>query len=135
MKKITFLIFSIILFSCSEKPVPEPDTLLDEKVMVDILFDTAILQASESYLPDKLTENNVRIKNYIYTKYSIDSITYYQNQRYYASDSRKYRDMHKEVLERIDQLKAETDTLIKHEGVKGGLLKEKNLTKTLETKE
>lgn len=115
MKKVVFLIVSMVLFSCSEKPVPEPDTLLEEEVMVDILYDTAILQAVEAYLPDKLTTNNIKIKNYIYSKYNIDSVTYYQNQRYYASDSRKYRDMHTEVMERLEFEKTKTDTLLKQE--------------------
>lgn len=119
MKKVVFLIVSMVLFSCSEKPVPEPDTLLEEEVMVDILYDTAILQAVEAYLPDKLTTNNIKIKNYIYSKYKIDSITYYQNQRYYASDSRKYRDMHTEVMKRLELQKTETDTLLKQEKIGG----------------
>ena len=118
IKNIVFLISSILLFSCSDSPVPKPDTLLEQEVMVDILYDTALLQASEAYLPERLTANGVRIKNYIYLKYDIDSTTYYQNQRYYASDPKKFKKLYEEVSERIDAFKAITDTLLKKEALK-----------------
>lgn len=115
MNKIVFLLISAFLFSCSDNPVPKPDQLLEEEVMVDILYDTALLQATEAYLPEKLTANGVKIKNYIYLKYDIDSTTYYQNQRYYAADAKKYKNIYNEVIERIDANKTEIDTLIKKE--------------------
>lgn len=114
MKKLIVL-FLLICISCNESPVPKPENLLEEEVMVDILFDTAILQASEAFMPQKLTENDIRIKNYIYLKYEIDSVTYYQNQRYYASDFKKYKRMYKKVADRLENLKTETDTLVKRE--------------------
>lgn len=115
MKKIIGVILLLGLFSCEEKVVPKPNQLLSEEVMVDILYDTALLQAAEAYLPDELTLNNIRIKSYIYNKYKIDSITYYQNQRYYASNIRKYRDMHSKVLKKLELKSIETDSLLKKE--------------------
>ncbi|WP_130733387.1 DUF4296 domain-containing protein [Flavobacterium sp. J27] len=114
MKKIIFLAL-LVCFSCNENPVSKPDRLLDEDIMVDILYDTALLQAAESYLPNTLTENKIRIKNYIYLKYNIDSVTYYQNQRYYASDFKKYKNMFEQVSERIERNKTEIDTLLAQE--------------------
>lgn len=114
MRKFIFLIV-LIAISCNESPVPEPDNLLEEDVMIDILFDTALLQASEAYMPQKLTDNKIRIKNYIYSKYEIDSATYYQNQRYYASDFKRYKRMYKKVSEKLEKLKIETDTLVSRE--------------------
>ncbi|NHN27023.1 DUF4296 domain-containing protein [Flavobacterium jejuense] len=114
MKKIVFLLL-LASISCNESPVPKPDKLLDEDIMVDILYDTALLQAAEAYLPNRLTENQIRIKNYIYLKYSIDSATYYQNQLYYASDFKKYKRMYKKVTERIVEEKTEIDTLVAEE--------------------
>lgn len=114
MRKFIFLIV-LIAISCNESPVPEPDNLLEEDVMIDILFDTALLQASEAYMPQKLTDNKIRIKNYIYSKYEIDSATYYQNQRYYASDFKRYKRMYKKVSEKLEKLKTETDTLVTRE--------------------
>ncbi|VXB25606.1 conserved hypothetical protein [Flavobacterium sp. 9AF] len=117
MKKF-FLFALVVLFSCNERPVPKPDKLLDEETMLNILYDTALLQAAEAYMPNKLTENKIRIKNYIYLKYNIDSTTYYQNQRYYAADIKNYHKMFQKVSERIDQSKVEIDTLLAQENRK-----------------
>ena len=48
-------------------------------------------------------------KKFIFNKYKIDSITYHQNQRYYASKVDKYKRMHKKVLERLEQVKSQTN--------------------------
>lgn len=114
MKRIIVFVV-LVLFSCAENPVPKPDHLLSEDTMVDILYDTALLQASEAYLPNKLTDNKIRIKNYVYTKYNLDSTTYYQNQKYYAADFKKYKRMYKKVSDRLQQRKIELDTLIAQE--------------------
>ncbi len=105
MKKVLFLFLSLFVFSCSKNPVPKPDNLLDEEVMVDIIFDVSILQATDGSMPYKLTEYKIGMDQYIFEKYKIDSITYRQNQRYYAADARKYKKIYKKVIERLEQEK------------------------------
>ena len=85
MKQVLFLFISLFVISCSKNPVPKPDNLLDEEVMVDIIYDISILQATDGSMPQKLIENDIKMDQYIFEKYKIDSITYSQNQRYYAS--------------------------------------------------
>lgn len=103
MKQVLFLFVSLFVISCSKNPVPKPDNLLDEEVMVDIIFDISILQATDGSMPYKLTENNIELDKYIFEKYKIDSVTYRQNQRYYAANARKYKKIYKKVIERLDQ--------------------------------
>lgn len=139
MRKFVFLLLGLLLLlSCSDNPVPKPDTLLDEEIMVDILYDTALLQAAEAYMPEKLTAKGVKIKNYIYLKYAIDSTTYYQNQRYYAADAKKYKKIYQKVIERIDSNKDLIDTLVvketKIDTVKSPI-KRRKFTNTTETTE
>ena len=105
MKQLLFLFVTIFIVSCSKNPVPKPDNLLDEKTMVDILYDVSLLQAIEGSMPNKLMEHNIEMDQYIFTKYKIDSTTYRQNQMYYASDARKYKKIYKKVLERLDKEK------------------------------
>lgn len=137
MKKFVFLLLGLLLLlSCSDNPVPKPDALLEEEIMVDILYDTALLQAAEAYLPEKLTDKGVKIKNYIYLKYDIDSTTYYQNQRYYAADARKYKKIYQKVIERIDSNKDLIDTLVVKEtkiGTVKKIQKNRKFTNTAET--
>lgn len=102
MKKILiFLVFSLV--ACNSNPVAKPDHLLEEEEMVDILYDLAILQASENYSPIKLRQKGVEVNSFIFDKYKIDSTTFYQNQRYYASNVRKYKKMYQKVLDRINE--------------------------------
>ena len=107
MKQLLFLFLSLFVFSCSKNPAPKPDNLLDEEVMVDIIYDISILQATDGSMPYKLTEHTIEMDEYIFEKYKIDSVTYRQNQRYYAADARKYKKIYKKVIERLDQEKAD----------------------------
>lgn len=89
----------------------KPDHLLDKEVMTNILFDLAVLQAADGVMSHKLVQNNININTFIYKKYAIDSVTYYQNQRYYAADIVQYKKMHQEVLDRLDEIKKETELM------------------------
>lgn len=110
MKKFLLLVIGIVIISCSKNPVPKPDNLLDDEVMTNILFDIAVLQAAEGTMTYRLTENNIKVNTFIYEKYKIDSTTYYQNQKYYAANTRKYKKMHQEVLARLDEIKSTSET-------------------------
>ncbi|UGS23428.1 DUF4296 domain-containing protein [Flavobacterium channae] len=109
MKNIVFLFFSLLVLSCSKNPVPKPDNLLDEDVMVDIIYDISVLQATDGSMPNKLFENNIKMDQYIFEKYKIDSLTYRQNQNYYAADARKYKKIYKRVIERLEEEKIKLD--------------------------
>lgn len=102
MKQLLFFIF-LFLVSCSKNPVPKPNHLLDEEIMVDIIYDIAVLQAIQGSAPQKLADNAIQMDQYIFEKYKIDSVTYRQNQSYYAADVRKYKKIYKKVIERLEQ--------------------------------
>jgi hypothetical protein len=123
MKKLFFIIIGVMFLSCSKGSVPKPDKLIDKDIMVDIIYDTSILQATDGVRAERLAQSNVKIADYIYRKYNIDSVSYYQNHKYYASDLRVYKKMYKEVLARIEKAKIEVDTLIQQKN-KGKMLKE-----------
>ena len=99
MKKVGLVFCMIAILACTNNPVPKPDRLLDDEVMTDILYDLAILQAIDGSLPNKLTEKNLEGKKYIYKKYKIDSITYYQ-------------EIYQEVLDRLDEANKKNDTVL-----------------------
>ena len=103
MKKLVFIFtVAILFFSCNTDLVKKPDNLIDKRKMGDILYDMSLLEALKYQNPNSLYENGINPKTYVFKKYKIDSITYSQNQRYYASDSRKYKKIYKKVIERLD---------------------------------
>ncbi len=118
MKKFLNLVVLIILVSCSDKPVQKPDNLLSKDEMENIIYDISILQAAETYKPHILENNNIKIKEYIYKKYNIDSTTYFQNYKYYASDIKSFNKIYKHVNSRIEDKKNEIDTLLKTRKIK-----------------
>ncbi|MFL9844558.1 DUF4296 domain-containing protein [Flavobacterium rhizosphaerae] len=96
------LAISVLAIACSEKR-EEPEHLLSEQQMEDILYDISILQAIQSFSPRVLDTNKVDPKYYIYHKYDIDSATFTQNNNYYAADLELYEKIEDRVLERISQ--------------------------------
>ena len=109
--RVFIVLVGLLFFSCSENPVEKPKNLLSEEVMVDILYDTALLQAADGHVPEKLTNNKIRVNTFIYNKYKIDSATYYQNHKYYAADLSKYKKMYKKVVSKLENAQAKLDSL------------------------
>ena len=120
MKQVLFLFVSLFVLSCSKNPVPKPDNLLDEEVMVNIIYDISILQATDGSMSYKLSDHNIKMDQYIFEKYKIDSITYRENQRYYAADSRKYKKIYKKVIERFEKENPANTQNINNETSVGG---------------
>lgn len=105
MKKGLIVLIVIFVVGCSKNPVPKPENFLDEETMENIMYDVAILQGASANAPEQLIEKNINPKEFIYKKYKIDSVTFHQNNRYYAADVKKYKFMYKRVLERIQSHK------------------------------
>ncbi|TDR24298.1 DUF4296 domain-containing protein [Flavobacterium cheniae] len=120
MKQVLFLFVSLFVLSCSKNPVPKPDNLLDEEVMVNIIYDISILQATDGSMSYKLSDHNIKMDQYIFEKYKIDSITYRENQRYYAADARKYKKIYKKVIERFEKENPANTQNINNETSVGG---------------
>lgn len=115
MKKIISIVVTTLFFACNNSPVEKPDNLLSKEEMTNIIYDVMILQASKSYNNVEVKKEDLKIESYIFDKYKIDSSTYHQNQRYYASKPKEYEKMYKEVVERLTLAQQETDTLLKKE--------------------
>ena len=104
MKKIgAFFLLFAILISCQKPAVPKPDNLIDEDVMVDIMFDISILEAMKSQKGDVLEANAINPNTYIFKKYKIDSLQFANSDKFYASDIKKYKEIFDKVNKRIEE--------------------------------
>lgn len=113
MKHLIFILGILFLISCSNNPTPKPEKLLDEEVMVEIIYDLSIIQAAKGAYSYRLNEASISMDQYIYEKYKIDSTTFSQNQRYYASDLNTYKKIYKKVIEKLDNEKLKNEELLK----------------------
>jgi hypothetical protein len=104
MKKIgAFFLLFAILISCQKPAVPKPDNLIDEDVMVDIMFDISILEAMKSQKGDVLEANAINPNTYIFKKYKIDSLQFANSDKFYASDIKKYKGIFDKVNKMIEE--------------------------------
>ncbi|MET0760500.1 MAG: DUF4296 domain-containing protein [Flavobacterium sp.] len=111
MKKIAilFLMFSVFA-SCQKSAIEKPDKLIDEDVMVEIIYDLAILEAIKSQNLTPLETHSINSNDYIYKKYKIDSLQFAKNDKYYASDIKKYKSIYDRVSKKIEEKLAVPDT-------------------------
>ncbi len=114
MKK-TLLIFTLcfLLLNCDSKAVKKPDNLISEDQMVAILYDLYVINAIKTYKNQYLIDNKITPDKYIYKKYKIDSLQFAQSDQYYASDVEDYEKLYQRVTKKLEQDKAEMDSLVK----------------------
>jgi len=103
MKKLVS-IFLIILatVSCEKSSIVKPDNLIDEDVMVDIIYDLALLEAIKGQNLESLQTNGINPNNYIYKKYKIDSLQFAKSDQYYATDVKNYKKLYERVTKRLE---------------------------------
>jgi hypothetical protein len=102
MRIIIFsLIPFLILISCGEKVIEEPENLISEEEMTSILYDLAILNSTKGTNPSFLKKNNIELMPFIFKKYKIDSLQFAQSDLYYASIPLKYQGIYETVEERL----------------------------------
>ncbi|WP_294824283.1 DUF4296 domain-containing protein [uncultured Flavobacterium sp.] len=118
MKKLTYILLSLLVVACAKQDAEKPENLLPEGKMVDILYDINILQAINSYTPQVLDSNKVEPKNYIYKKYSTDSLIFTQSHNYYAADLERYEEIQKKVADRVEKDKVKYGIKKKQEAAK-----------------
>lgn len=101
MRNITLFLSVLLIISCGGNTAEKPKHLLSEDEMANIIYDINMAQAIRSSQPQVLNANNVNVKNYIFKKYKIDSLTFAQNNTWYAADMENYEAMQKKASDRI----------------------------------
>lgn len=102
MKKLALLFVLVMAFACRQGDVvKEPTHLMSEDDMVNVLYDISVFQAMRSQNGNPVSEKKVDPKAYIYKKYKVDSTTFSQNHRYYASRLDQYEEIQRKVKEKL----------------------------------
>lgn len=104
MKKLilSFLVIFIILVSCKDSTVKTPENVIDENKMVDILYDLSLLDAIKTQ-GISIQQNYPTTTQFLKNKYKIDSVTFANNVKYYASDIANYKKMYEKVKDRLNE--------------------------------
>ena len=112
-KALSLLGLALLLMNCKTNAVEKPDDLLTENQMVDILYDLNVVNAMNSTNHQYLSDRGITASSYVYAKYKIDSLQFVNSDHYYASDLEEYEKIYQQVSERLQQNKAEIDSLLK----------------------
>ena len=104
MKKIFlfFIALALTLFSCKKEVIEKPDNLIDEEVLINIIYDLAILDAAKTQYTGVQYEYP-KPSEYVQKKYKIDSVTFEKSTQYYASDVKNYKKIYEKVKDKIDE--------------------------------
>jgi hypothetical protein len=102
-KLVTIFLLFAILISCQKPAVSKPDNLINEEVMVDIMYDISILEAMKSQKVVVLESNEINPSTYIYKKYKVDSLQFANSDKFYASDIKKYKEIFDKVNKRMEE--------------------------------
>jgi hypothetical protein len=127
MKKgVLFFILISLIFSCKEEVVKKPENLIEKDIMVDVMYDLALLEAIKYQSPNALQAHKINPDEYIYKKYKIDSAQFVQSNMYYASDYKEYKKMYDQINSRLVKNKSLLEEAIKNEKDKALLLKKES---------
>lgn len=127
MKKgVLFFILISLILSCKEEVVKKPENLIEKEVMVNVMYDLALLEAIKYQSPNALQAHKINPDEYIYKKYKIDSAQFVKSNMYYASDYKEYKKMYDQINSRLEKNKSLLEEAIKNEKDKALLLKKKN---------
>lgn len=105
---VTLFLGAILLVSCAEKVVEEPENLIPKEKMTEILHDLAILNAAKSGASRKFKDSGIDVMEFLYKKYDIDSTQFSESDLYYASIPLEYQSIYENVEKRLGRKK---DTL------------------------
>lgn len=113
MKKIILILAVLALFiSCKEEVVQKPERLIEKDVMIDVMYDLAVLEAIKYQNPVSLDTFKINPRDFIYKKYKIDSLQFAKSNVYYASDYEDYKLMFEQITKRLDASKKSADSLV-----------------------
>ena len=114
LKSILVLLLIISYTSCQDVKKPEiPTDLISQDIMVDILTDVYISNASRNVNNKLIIKRNLQLDSIIYNKYNVDSLQFVVSNTYYSSDLRTYGNLLTQVQNVLVLLKKEKDSIYK----------------------
>lgn len=112
MKKILFiLLLTVFTFiACDDSVVPEPENLVKEKQMIEMLVDIHMAEATFSkFRHDSIMKNNSSANFYysVLDKYQVPDSVFEKSFVYYASVPKDFEKMYRKVMNELSQVEQE----------------------------
>lgn len=112
MKKFWILLILFIAFACRDADkVREPDNLIPENKMVEVLTDLSLLNSAKNYNRRQLESTGLRPIEYLYDRHGIDSVRLAQSTRYYANYPADLERIYTRVKDNLESLKTDLELI------------------------
>lgn len=107
MKKRLLIYLSLILLvmACGYGGPEKPKNLIPKKTMVNILIDARIIGSATLINKQKMLKHGVKLDDYVFEKYGIDSLQFATSNAYYAYHINDYEEIYNTVTDSLEGLK------------------------------
>ena len=109
MKKLNYILIIFSLFGSVNNSLIEhpnvPEDLISQEKMVDIIYDMTLISVAKGVNKSILENNGIIPEEYIFKKYSIDSVIFAENNEYYSFDLKIYQSIYDEVKIKLNKNK------------------------------
>lgn len=101
------IIFILLVFgSCQDVQLAQkPNNLLSPEEMENVLTDMVLLDAMISVNNFRIDNHKIDVRNFVFDKYEIDSLTLSKNIEYYNEQYEVNTEIYKNVKTKIEELK------------------------------
>lgn len=108
MRVLFYLLFTLFLFSCfNYKSVKKPSDLIPQDKMVDILSEFIIINSAQGSNKKFLELKMKNPVDYVYKKYSIDSLQFENSNAYYSANIEIYSSIYDSIKIKLEARKEE----------------------------
>lgn len=97
-----------------------PEDLISKEKMSDILYDIALINSIDNSHPQVLKSKNIKVMDFVFKKYGIDSTQFVHSDMYYASVPVLYEEIYQAVEDRLQRQRDSTSQIIQDNRTKTG---------------
>lgn len=87
--------------ACAEKVVEPPENVIPREKMITILYDLALLNATNSSFRNVMQKQNKDVMELLFERHGIDSLQFAQSDFYYASKPLEYEYIYEQIESRL----------------------------------
>ena len=120
IKRFFYFGICFLILSCGNQLMDPPEDLVSKETMADILYDIALINSIDNSHPQVLKAKNIKVMDFVFKKYGIDSTQFVNSDRYYASVPVLYEDIYQTVEDRLDRQRDSTTKLIQESRMQNG---------------
>ena len=118
IRSLKILCLVLLFLGCENNKInkpKKPENLISKTVMVDVLYDMALISSAKGSDRRILEEKGIVPQEYIFSKYDIDSLQFVASNNYYSHDIDLYDQLYSQVKSKLEKDKEEFNEILRKE--------------------